>query len=202
MKRSLILVLSLISFINIIAQNTFLINTKWDQNTPFNNMCPVINGTNTVTGCGATALAQLLNFHKQPIHGYEEISYKCANIGDSIKVNFTNIYFDWANMQDEYSKQISATDATAQAVSQLMYACGTAVQMQYGINGSSVNNRHKMLYGMQHYLHFSPDSRYLHRKFYSTDEWKEIINSNISNGHPVFFVGIGYLKESRLVTCL
>lgn len=196
-KRTLILVLSLISYFSVIAQNTFLLGTKWDQGTPFNYMCPVINGTHTVTGCGATALAQILNFYKQPAHGYEEITYKAANIEDSIKVNFNDLYFDWANMQDEYSKEISETDASAQAVSQLMYACGTAVQMQYGENASSVNNRHKMLYGMQHYLHFSPDSRYLHRKFYTTSEWKEILNSNLSDGHPAFYRGDWMFQGSK-----
>lgn len=196
-KRTLILVLSLISYFSVIAQNTFLLGTKWDQETPFNYMCPVINGTHTVTGCGATALAQILNFYKQPAHGYKEITYKAANIEDSIKVNFNDLYFDWANMQDEYSKEISETDASAQAVSQLMYACGTAVQMQYGKNASSVNNRHKMLYGMQHYLHFSPDSRYLHRKFYTTSEWKEILNGNLSDGHPVFYRGDWMFQGSK-----
>lgn len=197
MKRTVVFLLSLISHIFVIAQNNYLISTKWDQSTPFNNMCPVIDGTNTVTGCGATALAQILNFYKQPLHGYEEISYKATNIEDSIKVDFNKIRFDWANMQDEYSKQISGTDASAKAVSQLMYACGTAVQMQYGLTASSVNNSHKMLYGMQHYLHLSPNSRYLHRKFYSTDEWKEIINNNLSNGHPVFYRGDWIFQGSK-----
>ena len=197
MNRIGLFLLSLISSVFSIAQNDFLISSKWDQSTPFNNMCPVVNGTNTVTGCGATALAQILNFYKQPLHGYEELSYKATNIEDSIKVDFNKICFDWANMQDEYSKQISETDASAKAVSQLMYACGTAVQMQYGLTESSVNNSHKMLYGMQHYLHFSPDSRYLHRKFYSTDEWKEIINNNLSNGHPVFYRGDWIFQGSK-----
>lgn len=196
MKRTVVFLFSLISHIFVIAQNNNLISTKWDQSTPFNNMCPVINGTNTVTGCGATALAQILNFYKQPLHGYEKISYKAANIEDSIKVDFSKIHFDWANMQDEYSKQISGSEASAKAVSQLMYVCGTAVQMQYGLT-SSVNNSHKMLYGMQHYLHFSPDSRYLHRKFYSTEEWKEILNNNLSKGHPVFYRGDWIFQGSK-----
>lgn len=188
-KRVLIFVFSLVSCLSAIAQDDFLISTKWDQNTPYNNMCPVIDGTKSETGCGSTALAQILNFYKQPVHGYGELVYKSANIEDSIKVNFNDIYFDWANMQDEYSKGISETDASAQAVAQLMYACGTAVQMRYGKTSSSVTNGHRMIYGMQHYLHFSPDCRYLHRKFYTTSEWKEMLDSNLSDGHPVFYRG-------------
>lgn len=76
MKRILMLVLSLASYVFVIAQNNFLISTKWDQGTPFNNKCPAIDGTNTITGCGATALAQILYFYKQPMHGYGEIAYK------------------------------------------------------------------------------------------------------------------------------
>lgn len=197
MKRILMLVLSLAAYVFVMAQNNFLISAKWDQSTPFNNLCPAIDGTNAITGCGATALAQILYFYKQPIHGYEEIAYKSPKIEDSIKVNFNDLYFDWANMQDEYSKNISATDASAQAVSQLMFACGAAVQMQYSVNGSSVNNSHKMIYGMQHYLHFSPDCRYLHRKFYSTNEWKEMINNNLSNRHPIFYRGDWIFQGSK-----
>ena len=135
MKRILMLVLFLVTYVFVMAQSNFLISAKWDQGTPFNNKCPAIDGTNTITGCGATALAQILYFYKQPMHGYGEIAYKSPRIEDSIKVNFDDIYFDWANMQDEYSKNISATDASAQAVSQLMFACGAAVQMQYSVNG-------------------------------------------------------------------
>ena len=49
-----------------------LIKTKWDQSEPYNNMCPEIpgyGGERAATGCAATALAQLMYYHKYPEHG-------------------------------------------------------------------------------------------------------------------------------------
>lgn len=46
-----------------------------------------------------------------------------------------------------------------------------------------------MMWGLQHYLHLSPKSRYRHRYYYSTAEWIEMLNSELQNGHPVFYRG-------------
>ena len=46
-----------------------------------------------------------------------------------------------------------------------------------------------MLWGLQHYLHFSPQSRYHNRRYYSTAEWIEMLNKELTNGHPVFYRG-------------
>jgi hypothetical protein len=41
-----------------------LITTKWNQDAPYNNMCPDHNGQKSVTGCTATAMAQVMNYHQ------------------------------------------------------------------------------------------------------------------------------------------
>ena len=43
-----------------------LIMTKWSQNEPYNLMCPMYNGYRCVTGCVATAMAQVMYYHKWP----------------------------------------------------------------------------------------------------------------------------------------
>lgn len=42
-----------------------LIKTQWNQGEPYNNMCPMIGGTKTLTGCVATAMAQLLKLYER-----------------------------------------------------------------------------------------------------------------------------------------
>lgn len=40
---------------------------KWNQMAPYNNMCPSYNGTNrAVTGCVATAMAQVMMYYQYP----------------------------------------------------------------------------------------------------------------------------------------
>lgn len=39
-----------------------LVQTTWNQSAPYNNLCPKIGNTSTVTGCVATAMAQVMKF--------------------------------------------------------------------------------------------------------------------------------------------
>ena len=43
-----------------------LLATKWDQYAPYNNLCPVDDGYHSVTGCVATAMAQVMYYHQWP----------------------------------------------------------------------------------------------------------------------------------------
>ena len=47
-----------------------LVESKWDQGKPYNSLCPKnSSGRNCVTGCVATAMAQILYYHKYPTTG-------------------------------------------------------------------------------------------------------------------------------------
>ena len=41
-----------------------MLTTKWDQEYPYNLKCPTYEGTRCVTGCGATAMAQIMYYHR------------------------------------------------------------------------------------------------------------------------------------------
>ncbi|MBQ6278102.1 MAG: Spi family protease inhibitor, partial [Muribaculaceae bacterium] len=41
-----------------------LIQTKWNQNSPYNLQCPEINSNHCVTGCVATSMAQVMYYHQ------------------------------------------------------------------------------------------------------------------------------------------
>lgn len=120
-----------------------LIKTTWDQDAPYNNLCPGTgtwgkNSTKAATGCVATAMAQVMKYWEWPIKGTGNHSYKPLNPNtgqsqtkyDTQSANFGNTTYDWANMKNSYSG--SYTDAEATAVATLMYHCGVASEMQYG----------------------------------------------------------------------
>ena len=53
-----------------------MMKTKWDQGRPYNLLCPDYNSPGqdkdefrTVTGCVATAMAQIMNYHRYPLRG-------------------------------------------------------------------------------------------------------------------------------------
>lgn len=121
-----------------------LIKTTWDQDDPYWNSCPKISGTNTLTGCVATAMAQVMNYWQWPETGEGSASVTVS--GTKYTANFSSTTYDWANMIDHYTTYtsgtstvyISSTPTTAQknAVATLMYHCGVAASMTYGTSAS------------------------------------------------------------------
>lgn len=113
-----------------------LLTTQWAQRYPFNKRCPVVDGQRTITGCVATAMSQIMNFYKYPKVGIGSISYTTEKNKLPIYIDLSTIYFSWDNMLDSYSSG-DYDDEQADAVSNLMFATGASVNMDYGISASS-----------------------------------------------------------------
>ena len=118
-----------------------LVNTKWDQGTPFNDLCPEVHeGEHTVTGCVATAIAQVLAYWKHPQQGRGR-HYYWWNPTPSSRFDWggdlTGHVYDWDNMLVDYSN--GYTDEQAQAVARLMSDIGVSVNMLYGYANSLDN---------------------------------------------------------------
>ena len=187
--KTLFIFLSL-STMGVSAQDIpVLVDAKFNQDAPYNNSCP----DGTVTGCGPTAVAEILTRYKMPAHGFGIAPLVFDE--DTITVDMNAIEFDWNNILDEY-KDDEYSESQAKAIADLMYACGVAMNVSYGYS-TSVTNYAKMLYGLQHYLHISPESRYLHRKNFSTSELIEILNGQLRSGYPVFYRGTWFYSGSR-----
>lgn len=120
-----------------------LIKTTWDQDAPYDLLCPGTGtwgqgSTKAATGCVATAMAQVMKYWEWPVKGTGSHSYKPLNpnTGKSQTkygtqtVNFGETTYDWANMKNSYSG--SYTSAEGNAVATLMYHCGVATEMMYG----------------------------------------------------------------------
>lgn len=122
-----------------------LITTQWAQGAPFSDSCPFYESTGkrSPTGCVATSMAQVLNYHKLPksMRGFKTYSYtNAAGHRVAQSFDFRATTFDWANMVNSYTNWLGSVTGTAaqkQAVSTLMYACGVAASMQYGEKSSA-----------------------------------------------------------------
>lgn len=109
-----------------------LIETGWDQDSPYWNDCPTKNSQHAYVGCVATALAQVMNYWQWPETGTGSNSVEFNNT--TYTVDFSTGNYDWANMLKVYGS--SGTTTQKAAVAKLMYHCGVAVGMSYGTNGS------------------------------------------------------------------
>ncbi|MFZ1984728.1 MAG: C10 family peptidase [Desulfatitalea sp.] len=116
-----------------------LLSTAWGQGTPFNLETP--NDTcasgHTLTGCVATAWAQLMRYWSWPVVGTGSHSYEWIDGNDdnhTLTVDF-NFAYDWANMPATLDG--SSSQAQKDAVSLLMYHVGVAAEMDFGCDVSS-----------------------------------------------------------------
>lgn len=166
-----------------------LISTEWDQAYPYNLLTPEVDGKHCVTGCVATAMAQVMKYWNYPETGTGtgkcSIQYKNnATRIDSIYFDEQN--FDWKNMLDIYDDL--ATENQKLAVAYLMKACGYAVNMNYSPNESGA----PVLYvanSLVNNFFYNQNLQYCRRSYYSTSEWTDMLYGELSAGRPVVYGG-------------
>lgn len=173
-----------------------LMTSKWDQLTPYNNLCPVSEGGDRCyTGCVATAMAQVLNYHKVPVQGIgsRTIYYPYGNYtGTAVTADFGDHVYDWDNMLDEYAYG-NYNEAQAMAVAVLMRDCGVAADMQYGgylEDGSGAYSQDaadglRMYFGIE-------DAQCLERDYYSESVWMDMVYKELSENGPCYYGGASY----------
>lgn len=159
--------------------------TRWNQSTPFNEMCPPDDPPKSVTGCVATAMAQVMKYHNWPLTGEGKTIYFWN--GKALRENFAEITYDWQNMLDIYMPgQYTAIEANA--VAQLMKSAGYSVHMNYSPYGSGAQSL-DIAGALGKYFRYDKSLRYLQRDYYSLTEWEELIYNSLSEYGPVIYDG-------------
>lgn len=157
-----------------------ILTSHWTQSSPYNNLCP----KNTIAGCVAIALAQILYTYKYPVHGIGEKFYKWRE--QTLSANFEDTYYDWDNMLDSYYK-VTYTDQQAYAVAELVYHCGIAVSMNYD-QGASSAQHYNSRYALINHFDYQTET-YKYRSSYSDEDWMYIIFTDLSQGKPIAYSG-------------
>lgn len=192
-----------------------LLTTHWSQKYGENDMLPVVSedGKKAVTGCGATAMAQVMNYWKYPVCGRGENWYVWDNVLGGKKVrhaDFANSPIDWDNMASKYRDNKNVTQVQIDAVAGLMYQIGVALEMKYltSSTATQIEYIHTVLKKVYGYNENMCLLRYCNGA-YSADEWREIIYKELDSGRPVLmggtknsvnhiFVADGYDEEGNV----
>lgn len=168
-----------------------LISTKWTQSNPFNQKCFTADGDQAVTGCVATALAQIMYYHKWPRSSTTAIPNYTIEFNDGTSDSYDGLpatTFDWDNMLLTYSGNETADDPHAIAIANLLFYCGHAVQMDYGVDASSANDE-MCSAALVDYFGYGNTPRRLSRGSYSSTEWEELLYNELRHGRPVIYSG-------------
>ena len=169
-------------------------NTSWNQNAPYNNHCPIDPNTQerSVTGCMATATAQVMYHHKYPKTGTGSYSYWCG--WETLSVDYSKETYDWDNMLPSYRGDY--TQVQSDAVAKLMYHVGVACNMWYGSNASGAG----MGSGMQAIVrNFDYDAaiRVLMKDYMDEEMLMDVIAEDLQASRPIMIEALTKRQEGH-----
>ena len=175
-----------------------LLTTTWDQSPYYNNLCPYSSyyGERTVTGCVATATAQVMKYWNHPTMGYGSHSYTHDTYGLQ-SANFGTTTYAWSSMPTQLTSSSTATQKTA--VATLMYHVGVAIEMDYDVsaNGGSgapsySNGDHTAASAenaLRTYFKYKSSLRQVSIDDYTSAEWSTLLMNELNNNRPILYTG-------------
>lgn len=165
-----------------------LVKTKWNQGTPYNNLCPSVNNVKCPSGCVATAMAQVMKFWNYPEVGTGRVTATLPSGGTGEGfINLAQKPFDWNNMIDSYSGY-DYTNEQGNAVATLMQAAGYAAKMNYAPGGSGALSINAAI-SLSKNFKYNPNIQYLQRLYFNASEWNEIVYNELAAGRPILYGG-------------
>lgn len=170
-----------------------LLTTTWNQGTPYNDLCPeYTSGEKSVTGCVATAMAQVMKYNRYanmtaglPAYDKDYNDTPCVPVGALEATTFR-----WDDMIDDYritNNTPNYTDEQASAVAELMHYCGSSVKMNYG--ESSAANTAEVATALKNYFGYSETTSYEDRSFYSYANWINLLYNELNQGRAMVYSG-------------
>ena len=181
-----------------------LITTMWDQGKPYDRETPIAGITNVidqnnnivridttfcVTGCVATAMAQIMYYHRWPKDATTDIpaySSGWGSVGSTLPATTSglpSVKFDWTKMYNTYTN-----DNFAPELAKLMRYCGQAVKMYYGTGESSASTP-DVISALKEYFDYDNTATFIWRENYTAAQWADIIYAELQEERPVLYSG-------------
>jgi len=163
-----------------------LMQTKWNQSPYYNALCP----SNSVTGCVATAMAQIMKYWNYPATGSGFHSYNHNTYG-TLSANFGSTSYQWGSMPN-------SVNSTNNAVATLMYQVGVSVDMDYSPQSSgayvisaSSPVTHCSEYALKTYFGYKNSLQGIQRVDYNQTQWLNLIKMELDASRPILYAGFG-----------
>lgn len=173
-----------------------LITSTWDQVPPYNDLCPYdsVAGGKSMVGCVATATAQVMRFWGHPAVGRGSHSYDTPY--GALSADFGTTTYDWNHMPNALTSVSSQEQIDA--VSQLCYHVGVAVDMDYSYYGSSAFTQtlgnmvgESSETALKTYFRYNPMLYTDFKGLHSDAEWDSLCMRQLDMGRPIIYSGYG-----------
>ena len=166
-----------------------LLETEWNQDSPYNDNCPMdtVENERSVTGCVATAMAQIMYYYQWPQMTTNDIpGYTTANLKIELPGIAANTVIDWANIKPKYTGR--ETDEQKKAIADLMLLCGTALRMDYSATFSGASGYNAAIV-LRDIFDYDAATNYMKREEFRFGEWSQMIYDELAAKRPVYYDG-------------
>lgn len=191
----------------------------WDQDAPYNLLCPMVEqykdeactitykpAGQAVTGCAATALAQVLYMHQdatvllRDIEARKDVVHNSISreSGEMVWQKFSDsaipagTKIDWANIHPTYKGVEGLSDDEKLAISTLMHVCGGAMNMIYGLGDEFEGSTAMGEDGVKaacFYLGYDHAAAHF-QDCYPYQEWLQLLYDELKVAKAVYFGGV------------
>ena len=176
-----------------------LVKSTLNQSPYYNASCPGTGSNQAITGCVATAMAQIMRYWSYPAKGTGSSSYcDCTSSGfttqyGTLSANYGATTYSWSAMP---LADASVTSSSCGPIATLMSHCGISVQMNYSpddsgswmITGDDATACAQISY-VKYFGYNSATIQGLYKSNYSDAAWTTLLQNEHNNGRPVQYVG-------------
>lgn len=178
-----------------------LLKTTWYQTKPYNMYTPIYGeemsiakwrGKQCPTGCVATAMAQVMNYHQWPQGPttiIPEYTFYYTDKEPCTMPELPSTTFKWDQMLLHYDSINPGTEEQQKAVAELMLYCGQALKMDYNPDASGTQHEY-VANALRRYFGYSKSIYVADRANYTINEWEKLLWNEVYNNRPVVFGGI------------
>ena len=176
-----------------------MVTTQWNQGAPYNAQCPEDPSTHqtSVTGCVATAMAQVVAYHIKHFQDQEQgkltsliadiPGYTTATHSISVPAITDRNLPNSSLLLNSYANGAGSLDEKA-AVAKLMFYCGASVYMDYASSSSGSNGAYAPN-ALINYFGFDSTTRLVSRSKYTYAEWIDLMYDELADHRPIFYGG-------------
>ena len=168
---------------------------KWNQGEPYNRLSPHYTDGKAPSGCVATAISIVMRYHCWPDRGEGTTpAYKVDREEGKqdwdVPANILGREYKWNRMPLEYKKGEYST-YEGDAVAELMYDVGTAMNMGWAPGGSGAVTG-LMPERLSKYFKYGKGARWLGSGSFSEAEWTQLLQQNLRAYGPMVGAGGGH----------
>ncbi|MDL2262239.1 C10 family peptidase [Bacteroidales bacterium OttesenSCG-928-I21] len=168
---------------------------SWNQNWPYNGMCPADAansgsfGGHVPVGCVATAMGMVMKYHNWPKQGTGSKYHSSSSNGGfgNMTVNFASQTYNWDNIPDFASKYEN------EDLAKINYHLGVSVSMRWHRDGSGTQSGNVPV-ALKNYFKYSSEVKIVNKSSYTDAQWRALLKEQIDAKQPMYYSG--YSSES------